>query len=79
MAPPKLILFDFSDDGWHIGLNNAVRLANAYPQAKLLLWHWGCVDAPDRKPFNADPADLIARIENPARALVLAPGEAYAL
>ena len=31
------------------------------------------------KPFNADPADLIARIENPARALVLAPGEAYAL
>lgn len=79
MAPPKLILFDFSDDGWHIGLNNAVCLANAYPQAKLLLWHWGCVDAPDRKPFNADPADLIARIENPARALVLAPGEAYAL
>lgn len=79
MVPPKLILFDFSDDGWHIGLNNAVRLANAYPQAKLLLWHWGCVDAPDMKPFNADPADLIARIENPARALVLAPGEAYAL
>ena len=79
MAPPKLILFDFSDDSWHIGLNNAVRLANAYPQAKLLLWHWGCTDAPDMKPFNADPADLLARIQNPARALVLAPGEAYVL
>lgn len=79
MAPPKLILFDFSDDSWHIGLNNAVRLANAYPQAKLLLWHWGCTDAPDMKPFNADPADPLARIQNPARALVLAPGEAYVL
>lgn len=26
-------------------------------------------------PFNGDPADLIARIQNSERALVLAPGE----
>lgn len=79
MPQPKLILFDFSDDSWHIGLDNAVRLADTYPDAQLLLWHWGCTDAPDMKPFNADPADLLAKIQNPGRAHVLAPGEAYAL
>ncbi len=79
MRPPKLILFDFSDDSWHIGLENAVRLANTYPEARLLLWHWGCTDAPDMKPFNADPADLLAKIQNPGRALILAPGEAHTL
>ena len=75
MPTPDLMLFDFSNDGWHIGLENAVKLANAYPHTPLLLWHWGCVDAPDMDPFNGDPADLIARIQNPERALVLAPGE----
>ena len=75
MPTPDLMLFDFSDSQWHIGLNNAVKLANAYPHTPLLLWHWGCVDAPDMDPFNGDPADLIARIQNPERALVLAPGE----
>lgn len=75
MPTPDLMLFDFSDSQWHIGLDNAVKLANAYPRTPLLLWHWGCVDAPDMDPFNGDPADLIARIQNPERALVLAPGE----
>jgi L-ascorbate metabolism protein UlaG (beta-lactamase superfamily) len=75
MPTPDLMLFDFSDSQWHIGLDNAVKLANAYPHTPLLLWHWGCVDAPDMTPFNGDPADLIARIQNPERALVLAPGE----
>ena len=75
MPAPDLMLFDFSDSQWHIGFENALRLAAAYPETLLLLWHWGCVDAPDMDPFNGDPADLIARIQNPERALVLAPGE----
>lgn len=75
MPTPDLMLFDFSDSQWHIGLDNAVKLANAYPRTPLLLWHWGCVDAPDMDPFNGDPTDLMARIQNPNRALVLAPGE----
>src|SRR5699024_12689560 len=69
MPTPDLMLFDFSDSQWHIGLDNAVKLANAYPHTPLLLWHWGCVDAPDMDPFNGDPADLIARIQNPERAI----------
>ena len=35
--PPGLMLFDFSDSQWHIGLDNAVKLANAYPRTPLLL------------------------------------------
>lgn len=75
MPTPDLILFDFSNNEWHIGLDNAVKLANAYPNTPLLLWHWGCVDAPDMDPFNGDPNELKALIQNPNRALVLAPGQ----
>ena len=79
LPAPDVIFFDFSDDGWHIGLDNAVRIANAYPDAHLLLSHWGTVDAPDMKPFNADPKDLEGRIVNPERIHILAPGEAFVL
>ena len=79
LPAPDVIFFDFSDDGWHIGLENAIKVANAYPNAQLLLSHWGTVDAPDMKPFNADPKDLEGRIVNPGRIHILAPGEAFVL
>lgn len=79
LPAPDVIFFDFSDDGWHIGLENAIKVANAYPDAQLLLSHWGTVDAPDMKPFNADPKDLEGRIVNPGRIHILAPGEAFVL
>ena len=35
--------------------DNSVKLANAYfPCTSLLLWHWGCVDAPNMPPFYRD-------------------------
>ena len=74
---PDVIFFDFSDDSWHIGLENAIKIANAYPNAHLLLSHWGTVDAPEMKPFNADPEDLRGRIVNPGRIHILAPGEEF--
>ena len=38
--------------GGFIGLDNSVKLANAYfPCTSLLLWHWGCVDAPNMPPL----------------------------
>lgn len=77
MPKPEVILFDFSDSLWHIGFEGAVRLANAYPEAKLILWHWGCVDAPQMKEFNGDPEELAARIINPGRIVVLAPGQPF--
>lgn len=79
LPAPDVIFFDFSDDSWHIGLEGAIKIANAYPKAQLLLSHWGTVDAPDMKPFNADPKMLEGRIRNPERVHVLAPGEAFDL
>lgn len=79
MPQPDVILFDFSDSAWHIGFESSVKLANTYPKAKLILWHWGSVDAPDMKEFNGNPQDLYSRINNPERILVLAPGEAFVM
>lgn len=76
---PDIIFFDFSDDSWHIGLENAVKIANTYPNAQLLLSHWGTVDAPDMKPFNPDPQSLDGLISNPERIHVLTPGEPFIL
>ena len=60
-------------------IGGAIKIANAYPKAQLLLSHWGTVDAPNMKPFNADPKMLEGRIRNPERVHVLAPGEAFDL
>ena len=54
-------------------------MANAYPDAELLLHHWGCVDAADFPPFNGDPERLWDVVVNPERIRVLAPGEPFRL
>jgi len=77
MPEPDVILLDFSDSRWHIGLEGAVRLCNTYPNAHLIPIHWGCVAAPDWPEFNGDPQVLGNRILHPERLHVLAPGEAY--
>lgn len=79
MPHPDVIFFDFSDSSWHIGFDNAVKLANTYPNSELLLCHWGTVDAPDMTPFNGDPKNLMDKVINPERIRTLAPGEAYQL
>lgn len=79
MEAPDAILFDFSDNEFHIGLKNAYKLANAYPEAKLLLVHWGTVDAPDQTPFNGNPQNVLDNVVNPERVVVLLPGEEYVL
>lgn len=79
MPAPDVILFDFSDNDWHIGLDGAVRLANAYPRARLLCIHWGTVDAPDFTPFNGDPGALLDKVANPGRVLAANPGQALIL
>ncbi len=79
MPEPDVIVFDFSDDSWHIGLENAVKLANTYLNADLILSHWGSVNAPEIKAFNADPKDLSGRIINQQRIHIVAPGEPFKL
>ena len=77
MDPPDVILFDFSDNFAHIGLKNSYKLANTYPDAKLVLIHWGTIDAPDDDPFNGNPQNVIDNVVNPHRVIILAPGQEY--
>ena len=79
MKAPDAILFDFSDSEWHFSFEGAVKIANAYPYAQLLLCHWGSVDSPDFSPFNGDPKKLYGVVTNPERIRVLAPGEPFVL
>lgn len=76
---PDVILFDFSDNDWHITFDGAVRLANAYPEAALVCIHWGTVDAPGMSPFNGDPNRLLGRVVDPERVKAVLPGEAVRL
>lgn len=79
MEDADVILFDFADNECHIGLEHAYTLANTYPNAKLILVHWGTVDAPEMTPFNGNPQNILDHVVNPERVLVLAPGEEYVL
>jgi L-ascorbate metabolism protein UlaG (beta-lactamase superfamily) len=79
MKTPDAILFDFSDSEWHFTFEGAVKIANTYPNAQLLLCHWGSVDSPDFAPFNGDPKKLYDVVTNPERIRVLAPGEPFVL
>ena len=73
------ILMDISDSKWHIGLDGVDKLCAAYPNAKLLPIHWGCVDAPEWKEFNGDPEVVKNRIVNPDRLYIAAVGEKVTL
>jgi len=79
MPTPDVILMDFSDSKWHIGLEGAVKLAEAYPHTPLLLLHWGTVDAPNMAEFNGDPEQFAKLIINPERIHAVAPGEPFIL
>ncbi len=60
-------------------IGRGIKIANTYPEAELILSHWGTVDAPDMKPFNADPRSLEGRIANPGRIHILNPGEPFVM
>lgn len=79
MPAPDAIFFDWSDNFWHIGFLDAVRLANTYPQADLICQHWGTVDAPNMNTFNMDPQELMDKVVNPERIQVLAAGQPFPL
>lgn len=75
MQAPDVLLLDFADNSWHITFEGAVKLANTYPDAKIICIHWGTVDAPDWNTFNGDPAHLASCVVNPSRVYALNPGE----
>ena len=79
VGEPDVMFLDFSADKYHFGTENAVKLANHYRNSELLLYHYGTYDAPDHTAFNADPAWLDGKIDNPERIRMLAPGKEYVL
>lgn len=79
MPVPDVILFDFSDNEWHITYEGAVTLANTYPNAQLICIHWGSVDAPTWNTFNGNPQDLVQDIVHPERLHALNVGQAFTL
>ena len=79
MKEPDAILFDFSDSEFHFTFEGALKIADAYPNSKLILSHWGTIDSPNFNPFNGDPEKLKKRIKNSERVVVLAPGQPYVL
>ncbi|WP_161979920.1 MBL fold metallo-hydrolase [Streptococcus sp. S784/96/1] len=79
MPDPAVILFDFSDNDWHITYEGAVKLANTYPKAELICIHWGSVDAPDWNTFNGNPEKLLTDVVNPERVHALNVGQRLVL
>jgi L-ascorbate metabolism protein UlaG (beta-lactamase superfamily) len=73
-----VLLLDVSRDAYHLGVEGAIRLANALADAHLIPHHYGTYAAPDLSAFNGDPADVLPRISESARRMhVLAPGERF--
>ncbi|MCK1243296.1 MBL fold metallo-hydrolase [Streptococcus uberis] len=75
MPQADMILFDFSDNNWHITYEGALKEAEAYPKADLLCIHWGSIDAPDWNTFNGNPEQLRQDVLNPDRVHALNVGE----
>ncbi|RCW17769.1 MBL fold metallo-hydrolase [Streptococcus gallolyticus] len=74
MPQPDMILFDFSDNDWHITYEGAIKEANTYPKADLLCIHWGSIDAASWSTFNGNPNDLMRDVVNPKRVHALDVG-----
>ena len=70
-----LLLLDVSPDTYHLGVESAARLADAYPDAVLLPYHYGSYDAPTSTAFNGDPAAVATRLRDPTRLRPIPPGQ----
>jgi len=73
-----VLLLDVSRNRYHLGVENAARLAEAVRASHIIPHHYGCYDAPEataHNPYNGDPAEVAAKLRDPARRLhLLAPG-----
>jgi L-ascorbate metabolism protein UlaG (beta-lactamase superfamily)/predicted enzyme related to lactoylglutathione lyase len=75
-----VLLLDVSNCPYHLGVENAARLANKLGAPHLIAYHYGTYDAPNSVPQNGDPADVAVRIEDAARRFhVFAPGALFRL
>jgi L-ascorbate metabolism protein UlaG (beta-lactamase superfamily) len=78
MRDVDVLLLDVSRNEYHLGVDNAARLANILDTPHLIPYHYGTYDAPDHLAYNGDPAEVAAKLHDVERRLhVLAPGEKY--
>ncbi len=75
-----LLLLDVSRNEYHLGVENAARLASALEAPHIIPYHYGTYDAPDHSAYNGDPAEVAARIPHADRRMhLLAPGQKYVM
>ncbi|UCC69019.1 MAG: MBL fold metallo-hydrolase [Armatimonadota bacterium] len=80
MKGVDLLLLDISRSEYHLGVDNAARLANILDVPHIIPYHWGTYDAPDHPAYNGDPAEVAANIKGAEnRFHLLAPGERFTL
>lgn len=80
MSEVDVLLLDVSNDPYHFGIENAVKLANHLENADIITHHYGTYYGPEILPFNGDPEKLSPHItRSESRFHVLAPGERYVL
>jgi L-ascorbate metabolism protein UlaG (beta-lactamase superfamily) len=78
MRDVDVLLLDVSRESFHLGVENAARLANALGAPDIIAHHYGTYDAPDFEAVNGDPAEVASRIDDAERRFhVLAPGEKF--
>ncbi len=73
-----LLFIDFSDDEYHFGTKNSVRLANKQENAQIIAFHWGTFDC-TLGCYNANPLEFIPLLKHADRLHILAQGEKYVL
>lgn len=71
-----LLALDISQDGYHLGVEGAVMLAQHLGRAQLLPCHWGTYDAPDHAPHNGSLLSIKKALgEDAARLVPVALGQ----
>jgi L-ascorbate metabolism protein UlaG (beta-lactamase superfamily) len=73
-----VFLLDVSRDPFHLGIQNAARLANSTGAPVVIPHHYGTYDAPDFDALNGDPTEVAPYLADAERRMrVLAPGEPF--
>jgi len=73
-----LLLLDVSRNEYHLGVDNAARLANILDVPHIIPHHYGTYDAPENSAYNGDPAEVATKIKNAQQRFhLLAPGERF--
>lgn len=78
MQGVDVLLLDVSRNEYHLGVDNAARLANILDVPHIIPHHYGTYDAPDHPAYNGDPAEVADKVRDAEQRFhMLAPGERF--